>query len=175
MSMTPLELDLSQRLDIGFRPQVMEPMFRAAESGQDLSPAIATNRFDARFRIVHVWSVHNDPSTSRLADLFLCNPAPRMVVLYEQKNYVEIDPRIAVAQDQCGPVPWDRDIAMQITPPKQHAKLVQFLEDASAYGIRSGVAWGVRNPGNHGVIVALNCRADDIWAGTAGPPRAKHR
>ena len=40
MSMTPLKLDLAHRVDIGFRPKVLEPMFQSAEAGKDLSPAI---------------------------------------------------------------------------------------------------------------------------------------
>jgi LuxR family transcriptional regulator, quorum-sensing system regulator SinR len=165
MRMTPLKLDLAHRLDIGFRPQVMEPMFQAADSGKDLSPAIARIVSTLGFESF-MYGLCTTIRPGRASQVYFYATLPRAwSLLYEEKNYVEIDPRIAVAQDQCGPAPWDRDIAMQITPPKQHAKLGQFLKDASAYGIRSGVAWGVRNPGNHGVIVGLNCPADTF--GTA--------
>lgn len=156
MSMTPLKLDLAQRVDIGFRPQILEPMLMAAESGRDLSPAIArivsTLGFDS-----FMYGLSTTIRPGRGSQVYFYATLPReWSLLYEQKYYVEIDPRITVAQDQCGPTPWDREIAIQITPPKQRVRLDNFFKDAAAYGIRSGVAWGVRNPGNHGVIVGLN-------------------
>ena len=159
MRMTPLKLDLAHRLDIGFRPQIMEPMFNAAESGGDLSPAIARIVGSLGFESF-MYGLSTTIRPGRDSQVFFYATLPReWWSLYERMNYVEIDPRIAVAQDQCGPAPWDRDIAFEITSPKHHAKLEQFLHDAAAFGIRSGVAWGVRNPGNHGVIVGLNCSA----------------
>lgn len=156
MSMTPLKLDLAHRLDIGFRPAVLEPMFHAAEAGHDLVPPIVKIVTSLGFEsFMYGLSTTNRPG--RDTQVFFFATLPReWSLLYEHKNYVEVDPRIAVAQDQCGPAAWDREIALRITPPKRRAKLEEFLSDASRFGIRSGVAWGVRNPGNHGVIVGLN-------------------
>ncbi|MGZ8231601.1 MAG: LuxR family transcriptional regulator [Burkholderiales bacterium] len=158
--MTPLKLDLVHRVDIGFRPQILEPMFRAAEAGKDLSPAIARIVSSLGFESF-MYGLSTTVRPGKDSQVFFYATLPReWWLLYERKNYVEIDPRIAVAQDQCGPAPWDRSIALNITPAKHHARLEEFLLDASAFGIRSGVSWGVRNPGNHGVIVALNCPAE---------------
>ena len=162
MSMTPLKLDLAHRLDIGFRPKVLEPMFQRAEAGKDLAPAIkriiSSLGFDS-----FMYGLCTTVRPGRSSQVYYYATLPReWSLLYEQKSYVEVDPRIAVAQEHCGPAPWDRSIAMQITPQKHHQRLLNFLADASLYGIQSGVAWGVRNPDNHGVIVGLNCKGESF-------------
>jgi len=75
---------------------------------------------------------------------------------YEGKNYIEVDPRIAIAMRSSSPVPWDQEIALAAGRPQHQQRLRDFLADAARFGIRSGVAWILRNPHNHGVLVALN-------------------
>lgn len=162
MSMTPLKLDLASRLDIGFRPTLLEPMFRAAEAGEDVVPAVVQIVTSLGFESF-MYGLSTTVRPGRDSQVYFFATLPReWSMLYEQRSYVEVDPRIAVAQDQCGPAPWDRDIAFRITPGKQHALLEEFLSNGAKFGIRSGVAWGVRNPGNHGVIVGLNTSAESF-------------
>ena len=163
MSMTPLKLDLAHRLDIGFRPKVHGADVSAQPKPARISsPAIQADRFHTRFRFVHVWIVHNDAAVPDAAprSISIATLPREWSLLYEQKNYVEVDPRIAVAQEHCGACALgSRHRNADHAAEACIRSLLQFLNDASAYGIQSGVAWGVRNPGNHGVIVGLNCRA----------------
>ena len=162
MSMTPLKLDLAHRVDIGFRPKVLEPMFQRAEAGKDLSLGIKRIVSSLGFESF-MYGLCTTFRPGRGSQIYYYATLPReWSLLYDEKSYVEVDPRIAVAREHCGPAPWDRAIAMQITPYKHHQRLLNFLADASVYGIRSGVAWGVRNPDNHGVGVALNCKAESF-------------
>ena len=151
MRMTPLKLDLVHRLDIGFRPQVMEPMFQAAESGQDLSPAIARIVSELGFESF-MYGLCTTIRPGRASQVYFYATLPReWSLLYEQKNYVEVDPRIAVAQDQCGPAPWDRDIAMQITPPKWHHTSWFNSSRTRQPMDKKWRRLGRTQPGNHGV------------------------
>lgn len=156
MSITPLALDVARRTDIAFRPVLLEPVLRAAEAGKDIVPAIVSVIAKLGFTsFMYGLAPIVRPSSS--TPVYYFSTLPRnWSLLYERRNYADIDPRIAVAQDECGPAPWDREIARRITPPKQHPLLDEFLENAAVYGLRSGVAWGVRNPGNHGVLVSLS-------------------
>lgn len=142
MSITPLELDPSQRLDIGFRPQIMEPMLRAAEEGHDLVPAlqqiVAKLGFDS---FMYGLSTTTLPRRDALIYFFATLPR-EWSLLYERKSYIEVDPRVAMAMKHSAPVPWDKDIAMAAALPQHHTRVGQFLNDAAHFGIRSGVVWG---------------------------------
>lgn len=156
MGITPLQLDPSQRPDIGFRPAVMEPMLKAADAGKDLVPAL--RRIVGRLGFSSfMYGLSTSILPRRDSQIYYFATLPRdWVLLYERENYVEIDPRIILAAKHSAPVPWDRTIALQSTPARHHPRMLKFLADAAGYGIRSGIAWGLRNPQHHGVIIVLN-------------------
>jgi DNA-binding CsgD family transcriptional regulator len=156
MAITPLELDPSQRPDIGFRPAIMEPMLQAAEANQDLVPPL--KRIVQRLGFASfMYGLSTAILPRRDSQIYCFATLPReWILLYERENYIEIDPRITLAAKHSAPVPWDKAIALQNSPPRHHPKILKFLGDAASYGIRSGIAWGVRNPQHHGVIIVLN-------------------
>lgn len=156
MAITPLELDPSQRPDIGFRPAIMEPMLQAAEANEDLVPPL--KRIVQRLGFSSfMYGLCTAMHPRRDSQIYYFATLPHDWVLqYERENYVEIDPRVSLAASHSAPVPWDKTIALENSPVKQHPKVLQFLADAAGYGIRSGVAWGLRNPQHHGVIIVLN-------------------
>ncbi len=159
MSITPLELEPSQHPDIGFRPAIMEPMLRAADEGRDLVPAlrriVAKLGFDS---FMYGLSTTTLPRSDALIYFFATLPR-EWSLRYERENYIEVDPRISVATGHSAPVPWDRVIGMKAALPRNHSRVNQFLADAAGYVIRSGVVWQLRNPHNHGVLIALNSSA----------------
>jgi DNA-binding CsgD family transcriptional regulator len=164
MSITPLELDPSQRPDIGFRPAVMEPMLRAADEGRDLVPGlrkiVSKLGFDS-----FMYGLSTTTLPRRDALIYFFATLPRAWSLrYEQESYIEVDPRVALAIKHSAPVPWDREIALATTRPRDRNRMLQFLADAGTYGIKSGVTWGIRNPENHGVLVVLNSAAPHFGA-----------
>jgi hypothetical protein len=140
MSLTPFELDPSQRPDIGFRPAVLEPMFQAAEAGQDLMPAIrsivARLGFDS-----FMYGITTSEHPSRSSRVYWFATAPReWSILYEEKNYIEIDPRILMASEQSSPAAWDRNLAFAHAPERHYKVLNEFFVDADRFDIRSGIA-----------------------------------
>jgi DNA-binding CsgD family transcriptional regulator len=169
MAITPLELDPSQRLDIGFRPSIMEPMLQAAEANKNLVPPLK--------RIVQklgyssfMYGLSTSIHPRRESQIYYFTTLPsEWVAQYEREYYVEIDPRITLAAKHSSPIPWDQEIALANSPRKHHGKVLQFFSDAAAFGIRSGLAWGIRNPHHHGVIIVLN--SPDRNFGTAQQKR----
>jgi len=156
MSITPLELDPSQRPDIGFRPAIMEPMLCAADEGRDLVPALRKVVANLGFEsFMYGLSTTTLPRRDALIYFFATLPR-EWSLLYERENYIEVDPRVSMAMRHSAPVPWDQDIAIANALPQHHPRVRQFLADAARYGVRSGVVWGLRNPHNHGVLVVLN-------------------
>lgn len=156
MSITPLQLDPSQRPDIGFRPTILEPMLQAADAGKDLVPPLqrilATLGFNS-----FMYGVTTTTSPTRDSQLYFFATLPReWSLLYERENYIEIDPRITIAVRNTAPVPWDRQIALRLATPKHRPRVEKFLADAERYGLRSGVAWVLRTPQHDGVLIALN-------------------
>lgn len=156
MPITPLELDPSQPLEIGFRPPIMEPMLQAAEAKKDLVPPLQRILRRLGFSsFMYGLSTSVNPRRESLIYYFT-TVSREWALHYEREYYVEIDPRITLAARHSSPVPWDLDIGLANSPRKHHDKVRKFFADASAFGIRSGVAWGIRNPQHHGVIVILN-------------------
>ena len=156
MSLIPFELDPSLRPDIGFRPSVLEPMFRAAEAGMDLMPAIrkivARLGFDS-----FMYGITTSEHPKQNSQVYWFATAPReWSNLYDEKGYIEIDPRILIASEQSSPAAWDRQLAFEHVPVRHHRKLKEFFVDADRFDIRSGIAWGLRDRDRHGVIVCLN-------------------
>ena len=108
MSLTPLPLHVAGRADIGFRPVLLEPVLRAAESGEDIVPAVEAVIAKLGFTSF-MYGLSSTIRPGSASQVYFFSTLPRnWSLLYERRNYVEVDPRIAVAQDQCGPAPWDR-------------------------------------------------------------------
>jgi LuxR family transcriptional regulator len=157
MAITPLTLDPSAPPRIDFRPPILEPMLVAAEAGRDLVPPlqriVRTLGFESFMYGVSPMARQPDRDTP----LYFFATLPReWSLLYEREAYIEIDPRIALAVRHSAPVPWDRAIALDATPPGQRARVERFLDDAARFGIRSGLAWVMRTPSHDGVLIALN-------------------
>jgi len=156
MSVTPLKLAPSQRPDIGFRPKILEPMLAAADAGLDLVPPLHRILGSLGFSSF-MYGFTTTTSPTRESQVYFFATAPREWSLhYERQNYIEIDPRITIAVKNTAPVPWDEATALEKSSPKHRARVQRFLDDASGYGIRSGVSWVLRTPEHDGVLIALN-------------------
>jgi DNA-binding CsgD family transcriptional regulator len=69
---------------------------------------------------------------------------------YDQRAYVEIDPRLRLAWNSAAPLVWDR----RTFPDTRENR--EFLDDASRFGICSGVVVILRNPRHAPALFALN-------------------
>jgi hypothetical protein len=106
----------------------------AAESGSDLVPHIeALTRqfgFDS-FTYTASTCLHPDQEIR----LFEFTTLPAVwAIRYDQRAYVEYDPRVIGTWDRTGPMLWDQSIART-----GNSKVDAFLDDALTQGIASGV------------------------------------
>jgi DNA-binding CsgD family transcriptional regulator len=131
-------------------------MLAAAEAGADivapLQRIVAAMGFSS---FMYGLSTAVRPGRDSLIYFFATQPR-EWSLYYETMNYIEIDPRIETAIASSGPTPWDWQSALNNCAPRQRSQVEAFLRDAARYGIGSGVAWGIRNRDNNGVIVCLN-------------------
>lgn len=78
------------------------------------------------------------------------------VRLYDQRAYIEIDPRLHAARESMFPVIWHRDAFSDSEENRN------FFDAAAGFGIRSGVAMAVRNTFHAPAIFILNSSEADV-------------
>ena len=69
---------------------------------------------------------------------------------YDQRAYIEVDPRLRGAWNSTAPLVWDRR-TFPDTPENR-----AFFDEAAGFGMRSGVAMVLRNPRNAPALFMLN-------------------
>jgi len=131
-------------------PPLLAPLIHAAAKGQDLIPVlmsiVRTLGFD---NYTHGVSLSTHPKAESHSFVFTTLPA-EWITLYDQKSYIEVDPRIEVAIRSGLPFVWDRK--------SLHGKSIAvdaFLVDAAVYGLCSGISLGIRDVNGRAGFVAL--------------------
>ena len=131
----------------------MVPLVRAAECGFDLifevESIIRHFGFDS---FMYGVAVSAQPDNDSCIYAFTTLPM-EWVIRYDQKAYIEVDPRIAQAWDRTLPVIWD-----QTTMRGRNPAADAFLDDALAYGIASGVCMPLHDALGTRRLVALNSK-----------------
>jgi len=79
------------------------------------------------------------------------------VIRYDQRAYIEVDTRITRALCSALPLLWD-----YTSECRHNARFDPFLDDSLAYGIGSGVIFGLHGSRGTSVVVALSCAAPRI-------------
>ena len=125
----PVRIDPSRMV-----PPIMVPLVRAAECGFDLVSEVEfiTRHFGFDTFMYGV-AVSALPDNDSCIYAFTTLPL-EWVIRYDQKAYIEVDPRIADAWDRTDPMIWD-----QTTTRGRNLATDTFLDDAMAHGIASGV------------------------------------
>jgi DNA-binding CsgD family transcriptional regulator len=99
-----------------------------------------------------MYGMSADPSPSRRdTRTFVWTTSPReWVVLYGERGYIEVDPRVTQTYNRNVPLVWD---AAEF---RDDPLCRDFLNDAARFGICSGVAVSFRDPDHGRVVVAIN-------------------
>ena len=132
-------------------PPVMVPLFDAADNGLDLVPAIQSITNDLGFD-TFMYGVSTSLRPDHESRMYVFTTAPlEWVLRYDQRAYIEADPRVLLLWDSTLPLVWD-----QATVRGMSKKSDDFLDDALRYGIASGVCMPLRDESGTRVILALN-------------------
>jgi len=134
-------------------PQVFLPLVDAALEGKDLVPVVRAIVESLGFDSF-AYALSTNPHPDKSAQLFVFTTMPaEWMVLYDQKAYVEVDPRIQMIYDSTTPVIWDQD-SMRGKSPRGD----EFLDDAGRFGTCSGLAFTLHDVRHGGIMIVYNSR-----------------
>ena len=117
-------------------PPVIESLVAAAREGHDLPPLVATIiqgfGFDS-----FLYGLSMSPRPDREAQLYAFTTLPvEWMQIYDQKAYIEIDPRIQLVYDSTAAALRDQE-----SERGRSARADEFLDDAARFGVCSGMGF----------------------------------
>ena len=105
-----------------------------------------------------VYGLSTSPVPDREAQLYVYTTLPlEWIVRYDEKAYIEIDPRVQLAYNSTMPAMWD-----QSTERGKDRSTDDFLDDAGRFGICSGLAFTLHDVCHHGMMIGFNSRREVI-------------
>lgn len=118
------------------------PLVEATRRGDDVAPALQTivRGFGFDGFMYATAKFHLKPGNDERI-WFVTTLPLEWVMLYDQRAYVECDPRVLAVFERAMPLIWD-----QATERGRSARTDQFLADAAAHGVASGVSFAVYTP-----------------------------
>jgi len=134
LRLAPVVVDRSRYL-----PPMLLPLVKAAKRGDDIVPALLTAVHGLGFSTFGYATAnyHVRPDNDERMYVFTTAP-PDWMIRYDQFAYVECDPRVLYSFDSALPFVWD-----QASQRGRNASTDQFLIDAAAHGIASGVSFPI--------------------------------
>lgn len=131
-------------------PSVARPLADAAERGAPLAPALQEAVGQLGFEhFMYAVAASPRPSYDTRAYVWTSMPAG-WVRLYDERAYIETDPRLTAVWESALPIVWDRN-AFPDTPRNR-----EFFDSAAEFGLQSGVAFALRNRFDAPGIFAVN-------------------
>jgi DNA-binding CsgD family transcriptional regulator len=135
----------------GFIPPMLDPLVKAADGGRDLVPVIESITRSFGFD-TFMYGMCTSVRPDHESRMFVFTTVPtEWVTRYDQKAYIEVDPRILLLWDSTLPLVWD-----QRTVRGGGNRSEAFLDDALKHGIASGVCMPLGDEIGTRVIIALN-------------------
>lgn len=152
-----LQLGQTKVASWSFIPPFLEPLVKAAEAGKDLVPIIQSITRSFGFD-TFMYGMCTSVRPDHESRMFVFTTAPMdWVIHYDEKAYIEVDPRILLLWDSTLPLVWD-----QRTVRGGGKRTDAFLDDALKHGIASGVCMPLGDEVGTRVIVALNSTIPEI-------------
>jgi len=135
----------------GTLPPLLLPLVSAAQRGRDIRGEIESITRDLGFD-TFFYAVSTCPRLDHEGLIYLYTThTPEWVARYDQRAYVEIDPRVVDCWDRTAPLIWD-----QSTMRGRSAKTDAFLDDALEHGVASGVLVPSRDSFGMRMLVNFN-------------------
>jgi len=156
----PLQFGPLKIASRGHVATAVQPLILASESGADLAPVVQAITSSFGFEVF----AHGMMLSLRLeaeSQIYLFSThAPAWIQIYDQRAYVEVDPRVHASLETSLPVIWDQRTF------RGHSRATDgFLDAAMSYGIASGVAIPVRDSRGRASMTALSSESteyDDV-------------
>jgi DNA-binding CsgD family transcriptional regulator len=134
-----------------FMPPLLQPLMSALEHRRDPGATIVGIVRRLGFENV-LYGASTSPKLDQESRSYVFTTLPRdWVTLYDQRAYIEIDPRLGRALDSALPLIWD-----YCSEYGQSAKVDEFLDASLERGVGSGVVVGLHGPRGVRVILALS-------------------
>jgi DNA-binding CsgD family transcriptional regulator len=138
-------------------PGFLVPLFDAASRGLDLTPAIHEITRGLGFdNFMQGVSMTIRPNSETQSFVFTTLPV-EWVALYDQKAYLEVDPRIQRGIESRLPYIWQSALLLG-----RSGRLDDFLKDAAGFGVGSGVSISFRCANGWGGLIALSSSSTTI-------------
>ncbi len=143
----PIKVDRSRSL-----PALLTPLVEAAEAGVDLVPNLVQVVQELGFDsfMYAIANYHLRPDNQERMYVFTTLPR-EWVARYDQQAYVECDPRVMYSFENALPLVWDQE-----SERGKSKRTDEFLADAAAHGVGSGVAFAIQAGFPARTLVALN-------------------
>ena len=141
----------------GYVPPLVQPLMRAAATGEDLAAVVDSITRGFGFDVMNLsvnMSLRADAES--LVYVFATAPA-EWVAIYDQRSYIEVDPRVQALLQTPLPMIWD-----QASLRGKSTKVDEFLETGRRYGIGSGLALGFVDLKSHGVFAGFSSKAEKL-------------
>ena len=139
----------------GYAVSLFRPLIEASERGDNLLPTIESMMRDLGFDIFAQGVIMSPrPDAETQIFLFSTHP-PAWLQTYNQRAYVEVDPRVQVVLETTLPVIWD-----QSTFRGKSVATDRFLEVAMNHGVASGVVVPVGDVRGHASMLSLSSRLE---------------
>jgi len=137
-------------------PPVVQPLVDAGTCQESLTRALQHIAQQLGFD-GFVYGVTTSTRPTQESRTYVWTSMPEeWVRLYDQRAYIEIDPRLHAARESMFPVIWHRDAFSNSEPNRE------FFDASASFGIRSGVAMAVRNSFHAPALFILNSPAPDV-------------
>jgi DNA-binding CsgD family transcriptional regulator len=136
---------------LGYPVSALQPLIQGSERGDNLLPIVDSMTRDLGFDIFAQGVIMN-PRPDAETQVFLFSTHPRTwLETYDQRAYLEVDPRVQAVLDTTLPVIWD-----QSTFRGKSVATDKFLDAAMRHGVASGVAVPIRDVRGHASMMSLS-------------------
>src|ERR1700676_1923457 len=132
-----------------FVPPIVQPLLRAAQSGEDVAPVVLGIAEGFGFDGFMYGASLSLWPRQETRQFVYCTCPEELICVYDERAYIEVDPRIRDVLASVLPLVWD-----QSTYRGRSTEIDSFLDVLQSYGIGSGVMCSLRD--NRGRVGALS-------------------
>jgi LuxR family transcriptional regulator, quorum-sensing system regulator SolR len=157
MPMRLLDMKSGALSNTGIFPHVLQPLVDAAARGVDLTPVVQAIIQGLGFdSFAYALTTSNRPDKEAQLFVFTTMPAEWMM-LYDQRAYVEVDPRMQLIARSTMPILWEQKDFRG-----RSARVDEFLDDAARYGTLSGLVYALYDISHGGIVMVFNSKIPTV-------------